>query len=349
MNYSRAAALAVSSNGELTAIASFVEEVVHVWSTADGKLKTTVKLPAGPKKSGFLSGLLGAGSELNVARAIAFHPSQPRLAIVCNDKRLSLIDYAQGALLYTTGETGPDCTSSDNLVFSPDGQDIIHVGKIPGAIHIWDAATGRLRQRITGGHRPVPQTAENTVDGALVDEVEVVKFVPTTLFTGSVFATGGSDGVIRFWQRQTDGRYSPRTLINTVTSRTRFAPKTGEETGGNAALDAAMMQEALKSLTPEQRKLLETFEADDEAVSTSPMNESLMSQNIQSLALSDDGLWMVASSSERIMRIDLQRAISAMNPPADKIEALTRELTGYELDPSLTPKVLERVRLLPVK
>lgn len=160
------------------AATSWFKGVVELWSLESGEsLKNKAGKPLQLR-------LPKAGDEPGANRgiaALAFDPSQPRLAIAADDGIVSLWNTNTGEMI-SDGWIGPP--QPLGLCYSPDGSQLVECGQ--GArVTVWGTKKGLALRNLEGHPMVDPISAR----------VPAVAVSPD----GNWFATGGTDGAIRLW------------------------------------------------------------------------------------------------------------------------------------------------------
>ena len=118
-----------------------------------------------------------------------FNPTAVRLAVVCADYRVVLVDPATGAIRHNLDpgiRTRPFnanlWTSNGEALFSPDGRFLLTWERVP-TLHVWNPESGRLLHTLNHTER-----------------VEHAVFNPAD---PHILATGGRDSLVKVWNLST--------------------------------------------------------------------------------------------------------------------------------------------------
>ena len=117
MSSTMAVPVVASSTGDVVAIAAMDQPGVHLFETATGKLIRSLTLPDHPQPPPG-SAMSRLPRKMNLVRALAFHPTLPQLALVQDDKKLSVWDINTATKLFTTKE-GPNVSANQQLAYKP--------------------------------------------------------------------------------------------------------------------------------------------------------------------------------------------------------------------------------------
>jgi WD40 repeat protein len=161
-----------------------------------------------------------------VGRSLAFSPDGKRLAEAGDIGRLIRVwDVASGRLLYKLKSPEAEPYRPGSVAFSADGKAVIVAthSNTAGAIHSWEAATGRYRRRLYAGNTQVGRLAVgpdgrllagNGAGGVCVWDLASGKelaandqahqaSVSRVAATGNLVVTAGDDRTIRIWNPTT--------------------------------------------------------------------------------------------------------------------------------------------------
>jgi eukaryotic-like serine/threonine-protein kinase len=178
-------------------------------------------------------------------RGIAYSPDGRRLAVVCADYRVVLVDPSTGAVQHhldpgirTRPFTANLWTTNGAAVFNSDGRFLMTWERVP-TVHIWDPESGRLLHSLdhtdrienavfhptiphilaTGG-RNSTLTVWDVITGKRLLELPHAGWVQTLMFSpdGNELISGCTDGLMRTWNWRTGelkrGLSHNRSLIN---------------------------------------------------------------------------------------------------------------------------------------
>jgi RNA polymerase sigma factor (sigma-70 family) len=203
------ATLAFSADGSLLAVSSGPNtHKLYVWKWQAGEEPRELKAPR------------------YAGRSLAFSPDGTRLA-ECGDvdQVVRVWDVAGGRLLHKLSAPESDQEWFSALAFTPDGKTLLASchGNTAGAVHLWDAATGRYRSRLyadtagpgqlavspdsrllaasaSGGLRVWDLTSgKELAPNEEAHKGEVLRVVAA----GDLVITAGDDHSIRFWDPAT--------------------------------------------------------------------------------------------------------------------------------------------------